>query len=293
MIEANSGKAEALDFTITTPSFNMLSYLKRCCASVRDQQEALFEHIVVDAESTDGTINWLMQNPQVVPIIGPDEGMYDAVNKGWKAAQGRFLAYLNCDEQYLPGTLAYVKAYFDAHPDVDVVFGDALLVQPDGSFIGYRKGYVPRRPFLATSHLYVLTCTMFLRRRVVEAGYLFDSQYKIIGDFDYVLRLLQAGFKAVHLKRYLSAFTFTGHNLSNDERAIREKVRLYTSLPFTLRALKYPLNGLRFMEKFLSGAYRQEMPLNYAVYTADTASSRTQFTVKKAENGWRWPVSQS
>ncbi|MCB8984002.1 MAG: glycosyltransferase [Ardenticatenaceae bacterium] len=291
MIKTDNGKVEEVDFSITTPSFNMLSYLKRCCASVQDQQGASFEHIVVDCESSDGTAAWLNSKSEIVKIIEPDEGMYDAVNKGWRAAGARFVSYLNCDEQYLPGTLAYVKAYFDAHPNVDVIFGDALLIRPDGSFIGYRKGYTPRRPFIATSHLYVLSCTMFLRRRVIAAGYLFDPQYKIIGDFDFVLRLLQAGFKAVHLKKYLSAFTFTGHNLSNDQNAAHEKMRLVHSLPITFRTLKYPLNVLRLIEKYFSGAYRQELPLNYAIYTAEPFLSRTEFTVTKAEHAWRWPVS--
>ena len=286
-------KGVCLDISVVTPSFNMLSYLKRCHASISDQKGVTFEHIVVDGESIDGTTEWLRKTPQVSDLIEPDDGMYDAINKGLKEAKGQVISYLNCDEQYLPGTLGYVKQYFDMYPEVDVIFGDALLIRPDGSFIAYRKGYPPRFLYIATSHLYVLTCTMFLRRRVIEAGYLFDCNFKVIGDFDFVLRLLRAGFKFVHLKRYLSAFTLTGNNLSYDEEAKKEKKWFYDSLPVYLKILKYPLNGLRLLEKVMWGAYWQKMPLEYAVYTTATATERTDFAIIEAKNAWRWPVFQS
>ncbi len=286
-------KVDLLDFSIITPSFNMLSYLKRCHASVVDQKVDAFEHIVVDAESNDGTVAWLREKTDVRSLIEPDDGMYDAVNKGLKIAKGQFVSYLNCDEQYLPGTLDYMKQFFNANPDVDVVFGDALLIRPDGSFIAYRKGYPPRWPYIATSHLYVLTCTMFLRRRVIESGYLFDTDFKVVGDFDFVLRLLRDGFKTVHLKRYLSVFTLTGSNLSYDEKAVQERERLYISLPLVLKMFKYPLNGLRLLEKAMHGAYWQKMPLKYAVYATENATHRTEFIVTRAKDAWRWPVFQS
>ena len=70
------------DFSIITPSFNMLDYLKLCCASVADQDGASFEHIVVDGASTDGTAEWLRQARNITSISEKDDGMYDAINKG-------------------------------------------------------------------------------------------------------------------------------------------------------------------------------------------------------------------
>src|SRR5262245_1448654 len=96
------------DFSIVTPSFNGLDFLKRAAASVRDQKGVTLEHIVVDACSSDGTGDWLRE-AGVKSIVERDEGMYDAVNKGMNIARGDYFAYLNRDEQYLPDTLATVK----------------------------------------------------------------------------------------------------------------------------------------------------------------------------------------
>ena len=109
-----------MNFSIVTPSFRNSRWLKLCIASVADQQGVEFEHIVQDSCSDDGTQNWLPQDKRVKAFIEKDTGMYDAVNRGYRRAQGDILAYLNCDEQYLPGALRAVGDYFAAHPEVEV-----------------------------------------------------------------------------------------------------------------------------------------------------------------------------
>src|SRR5205809_81991 len=88
--------------SVITPSFNMLEFLKRCHRSVADQGVHL-EHIVMDGGSSDGTAEWLAGSDVSLWQSASDAGMYDAVNKGLQLASGDILAYLNCDEQYLPG----------------------------------------------------------------------------------------------------------------------------------------------------------------------------------------------
>ncbi len=255
------------DISIITPSLNMLDYLKRCAASVADQEGGVFEHIVVDGVSTDGSIEWLAKENRIRSISEKDNGMYDAVNKGLKLAKGNILAYLNCDEQYLPGTLGFVKDYFDRHPRVDMIFGDLLLIRPDGSLVAFRKGYQPRWFYIVTSHLYVLSCTMFFRRRIIENGFFFDTCFQTAGDADFVVRVLRSGYCAKHIKRYFAAFTMTGKNLSNVDTGIREQNQLRNSAPRYLKVIRWPVNAARFTEKFFSGAYFQKKPLEYSVYT--------------------------
>ena len=86
-------------------------------ASVADQGVEA-EHIVQDACSNDGTLEWLLTDPRVKAFSEKDAGMYDAVNRGLRRASGEILSYLNCDEQYLPGALPHaVAAYFERHPE--------------------------------------------------------------------------------------------------------------------------------------------------------------------------------
>ena len=277
----------SFDFSIVTPSLNMLGYLKRCSASVADQDGVSVEHMVMDACSTDGTVEWLLENDRVISSVEKDKGMYDAVNKGFRRARGRILAYLNCDEQYLSGTLAYVKDFFGSHPQIDLLFGGGLLVRPDGSLIAYRKAYQPRWPYIWVSHLYVMSCTMFIRRRVIERGFLFDDNLRAIGDKRFVVVCLRNGFRAAYAKRYFSAFTMTGSNMSAGENAKREQREFLKATPPWVRVFWHPLNVLRLTEKTLAGAYRESFPLTYALYDSDDLEKRRKFVALQASFRWK------
>ncbi len=65
--------------------------------------------------------------------------MYDAINRGLRRAGGDILAYLNCDEQYLPRALQAVRGFFEQHPACEMVFGDVVMVGPQGEYLTIAK----------------------------------------------------------------------------------------------------------------------------------------------------------
>src|SRR4051812_46934451 len=173
---------ETMKFSIITPSFRNSKWLKLCVASVADQAGVELEHIVQDSCSDDGTQDWLPKDPHVKAFIEKDSGMYDAVNRGLKRASGEILAYLNCDEQYLPGALEAVAKTFAENPDADIVLADSIIVDAEGKFICCRKSLVPWRLMMWT-YMPTLTSSIFFRRRVLEDFNLyFDTRWKDIGD---------------------------------------------------------------------------------------------------------------
>ena len=275
------------DLSIITPSYNMLGYLQRCCHSVADQADVAVEHLVIDGGSTDGTPAWLAQQPRLCSLSEADEGMYDALNKGLDRARGNIVAYLNCDEQYLPGTLRFVADYFERHPRTDILFGSALLIRPDASLIAFRKAYQPRWYYILSSHLYVLSCTMFFRRRILDEGFRFNDQLRNIGDQDFVVRLLQHGYRAAVTERYLSAFTMTGANMGAHETTRHEQQRARDAASWWIRVFKIPLNAARLIEKLTSGAYRQKRPLDYALYASTEDTERRLFSSSSASFRWK------
>lgn len=197
------------------------------------------------------------------------------------------MGWLNCDEQYLPGALAAVAAEFELHPDIDVVFGDALLVRPDGSLAAYRKAHPLHPSWLVASHLYALSCALFFRRRVIEAGIRFDASYRMVSDLDFILNLLRSGHRTRHLSRYLAAYTLTGKNLTLDPRMTEERARLDNRQPAWIRAARPALNAARLLNKVWHGGYRQTSPLRYQLYV-DPLQARREFTADNPTFRWTW-----
>lgn len=275
-------------FSIVTPSFRSGNWLRLCIPSVADQgAEVLREHIVQDAGSDDGTLDWLPHDRRVTAVVEKDKGMYDAVNRGYRRASGEFLAYLNCDEQYLPGALARVAACFDANPDAAVVLADTLVVNPDGSYLCHRKAIRPGRLHtLVGSTLSFFTSSLFLRRSTVhQHGLWFDDRYRDQGDAAWALRLIQSGLRAVVLREFTSVFTETGDNMNLKPNAIREKAELVASAPAIARRARPVIEAVYRVRRWWGGAYRCA-PHDYQIFTQASPDRRQRFHVEHPTYKW-------
>jgi glycosyltransferase involved in cell wall biosynthesis len=263
-----------VSFSIITPSLNQSKWLRLCVASVADQEGVSVQHLVQDAASTDGTLDWLVQDPRTNVCVQPDSGMYDAINRGLQRAKGEILAYLNCDEQYLPGTLKRVEDFFNQRPGVDILFGNIVIVDENGEYMSHRKVQVPRLYHTWTCHLTTLSCAMFFRRRLIEpGGFFFNTQYRCGGDGEWMVRLLRSGIRMAELGDFTSVFTRTGANLSEGDRARKERRQLRATAPLWIR-LGSPLwvAHHRF-RRWRAGAYRQQ-PFEFGLYTSNSPGRR-------------------
>lgn len=274
-----------MKFSIVTPSFRNSQWLKLCIASVADQQGVELEHIVQDAGSDDGTLDWLPHDRRVRAFVENDNGMYDAVNRGWRRATGEILAYINCDEQYLPGALQAVAEFFRVHPEVDVVFADTVVVDKDGRFICYRKSLVPW-PHVVWICFPILTCSTFIHRRVLDKhGVFFDTRWRDLGDFFWVHEMMQRGLKMRLLRHFTSVFTDTGVNMNLGPNAQRERQLKNEMTPRWIWRLRWPLVQLHRARQVLRGLYFQK-PFSYAIYTMQSPDKRVEFHVQKPTGIW-------
>lgn len=276
------GRAD-VTFSVATPVLNGMPHLPRCIGSVRGQTGATREHVVQDALSTDGSAEWLEAQPDLVLACEPDKGMYDAVERAWSRSRGDILSWLNADEQYLPGALAKVEKVFRDRLDVDIVFGDAILVDPEGNLIAARREIPLRTTYVARTFLYSLSCTMFFRRSLLDAGDLaFEPGRRVAGDVALVLSLLENGRRTHHLDEYLALFMIDGRNLSLSTDGERERNEL--------RAGGRPAGMLaaaaRRVEKAMRGCYRQG-PLSYQ-WAEDEQPTYRQFTYQRAPTRFDW-----
>ena len=207
----------------------------------------------------------------------PDEGMYDAVNKGLKKGTGKICAYLNCDEQYLSGALGWVAHWFGEKPRQEVLFGDAIIVNPACGYICSRRAMVPQPLHALTSgNLSIFTSSTFFRSRLLDQGFVFDKKWKDVGDADWALRMIKAGISCRAPGIPLSTFAETGDNRNMRPQALREKEALRRSAPAWARILAPLILAAYRIRRLWAGAYSRRS-VQYAIYMMHAPAVRCEF----------------
>lgn len=261
-----------MKFTVVTPSFGQLAYLKRAAASIADQRKpgVEVEHVVQDGGSKDGTREWLETRKDIRGIAEADNGMYDAINRGIIKGEGDVFSWLNCDEQYLPDALDTVREFFVNNPTVDIAAGDTIVVDEQGEYMCHRKAVVPSPGILRLGRLPVQSSSLFFRARTVKGprAVLFDTKWKAMGDWAWLKELMDNGAKLARIPKFLSTFTDTGGNLGMSPRAISEMEEVRASLSSVQRASAPLVRGTDYAKKFMDGYYFQK-PYDYAIYDPD------------------------
>jgi GT2 family glycosyltransferase len=215
--------------------------------------------------------------------------MYDALNRGFKRAGGDVLGWLNADEQYLDNALDTVRRFLDEHPRADAVFGDYIAIAADGAPIAARREIPLRRWYAVNGTLYVQSCALFFRRRVLDRTGEFDPSFRIAGDKEWILRALDRGARFAHLRAYLALFSVSGSNLSRQPalRAESERVRrLHRAL--RVPALRLVPRLCRWAEKAARGCLGRRR-VSYRFIHPGTLSVRP--VSARVGSAWRWSAS--
>ena len=271
--------------SIITPSFRQPDWLRLCASSVADQEGVQYEHIVQEGSDDARVDSCVSQFPKLRFYREPDSGMYDAVNRGLAKARGDICAYLNCDEQYLPGALAQVANFFRSHPEIDVLFGDAILADSQGNPISYRRTVLPTLAHVHYVRLNTPTCSTFFRRTLIDRGFLFDPKWKVIGDQLWVESLLRSRIPMATLPEPLAVFTFTGENLSLTNFSSEDVARLNHSQSIIAGLRKAAAIIWLRTRKLFAGAYRSRK-IDIEIYTSESPFTRQR---KQARVGFSWP----
>ena len=213
--------------SIVTPSYNQGQFIERTLQSVASQTApgVAIEHVVFDGGSTDDTVAILKRfSPPVRWVSKKDKGQTDAVNQGICATDGEIIGWLNSDDIYYPGAIARVAAYFEANPEVDVVYGMADHIdREDNAFEAY-----PTEPWsFERLHQTCFICqpALFFRRKVVEDYGLLDESLNYCMDYEYWLRL---GLNSVRFD-YLEA-KLAGSRLYADNKTLGSRVKVHKEI---------------------------------------------------------------
>ena len=193
--------------SIVTPSYQQASFLEASLKSVLDQKYSKLEYIIMDGGSQDGSAEIIRRHaPHLAYWQSQKDGGHSAaLIDGFSRSSGEVMAWLNSDDLYLPGTLAYVADYFGKHPEVDAVYGHRVLINEVGHEVG--RWFLP--PHDGTMLLwsdYIPQETWFWRRGIYEKCGGLDPSMRFAMDWDLLLRMQRAGAVFHRLPEFLGAF---------------------------------------------------------------------------------------
>lgn len=228
--------------SIVTASFNAASTITDTLASVAGQQGVEFEHLVVDGASSDDTLKVIARhaNRRLSVVSEPDQGIYDAMNKGLRRATGDYLLFLNADDYLARPDSLKLAAEALARTGADCLFADTEFVGADGH-TPQRRLYSARRfaPWWLRVGAMPPHPSMFLRRNLMLELGGYDTSYRIAGDFDFVARaILRHGASYTRLPAVLTRFRVGGVSTSG----IGSKLALNREFARSLHNLDQPFS---------------------------------------------------
>lgn len=235
--------------SVITVTYNAAKELPATLESLAAQTFSDFEHLIIDGASSDDTLAIARKmSPKARIVSEPDKGLYDAMNKGLRAAKGDYILFLNAgDAFHAPDSL---QAYADAAgPDVDIIYGDTIVVD------NQRRVLRPRHldaPDILTkesfSHGMLICHQAFLCRRSLAPK--FDTAWRFSADYDWTIRVIEATRpgNCRNLHRVTIDFLDAGTTTQNHRASLGERfkiMRIHYGLAKTI------LRHLSFIPRFL------------------------------------------
>ena len=192
--------------SIVTPSYNHGKYIEKTIESVLLQNVNGLQYIIQDNMSKDETESILKRYENLASIyIEKDSGQANAINKGFSKSYGDIMGWINSDDILMPGALKYILNFFKNNPDVDVVYGDRLIIDSNGKQIG--RWILPKhRNYILSWSDFVPQETLFWRRSIWEKIGQIDEEFKYALDWDLLCRFREKGAKIRHLPEVLGGF---------------------------------------------------------------------------------------
>lgn len=236
-----------LKISVITVCYNMAEYIEKTILSVLSQDYPDLEYIIIDAESTDGTKDIIEKYRDRIAyyVSEPDNGMYDAIAKGFKKASGDILAWLNADDVYFPWTLSTVNKVFTDFPETQWLGGKYAFMNECGMLTEmYPKTSIRSRSDIANGWCRegilgpLQQESMFWRRELYTASGGLNISYRYAGDFELWMRFAKYS-ELAKIDLPLAAFRKRKSSLSKagKDKYHKEVERAISDNPFSPNVL--------------------------------------------------------
>lgn len=215
--------------SIITITYNAEKTLEQTFRSVYEQSYAEIEHIIVDGNSTDKTLNLIhkYQNNKMKWISESDDGLYDAMNKGIKIATGDYICFLNAGDTFFANnTIEEIMNSANHLPQPpDIIYGETAIVDKNGTFLHMRRLETPRYLNWKSFKKGMLVChqAFIVKRDQVEE---YDTNYRFSSDFDWCIRMMKKSSIIFNTQEVLINYLNEGVTTANRKASLIERYRI-------------------------------------------------------------------
>jgi glycosyltransferase involved in cell wall biosynthesis len=206
-------------FSIITPCFNRVTLIGATIESVIAQDYPDFEHWIIDGGSTDGTLDLLNRYRHLRVVSEPDNGVYDAINKGIRLTTGEIIILLNSDDLLVPGALSLSADIFRNAVGTMIVSAGCQIFRctPEGTEIEMHRYDDLRQYALSLRNVTVGTPNInarFFRRKVFDQIGAFDLAFPIAADRDFLIRAALRGLPDAPIAKVLYRYRWHAGSLT-------------------------------------------------------------------------------
>lgn len=213
--------------SVITIVYNNVRDIERTMLSVLNQTYSNLEYIIIDGQSTDGTLEVIHQfKNQLTRVVSEqDKGIYDAMNKGLALATGDYVLFMNSgDEIYSSDT---VEKVFSCEPDADIYYGETEMYDQQWQSLGQRRHRAPEtfswksfQQGMSVSHQ-----AIYIKRSIAEP---FDTKYQLSSDIDWIIKAAKKAHKIVNAHLYVAKYMVGGMSKAKHKQSLVERFDIFT-----------------------------------------------------------------
>lgn len=219
-----------IKLSVITVTRNAETTLERTLRSVAEQSCPDIEHIIVDGASADRTVEILLQwkHEGMKWKSEPDNGLYDAMNKGAAMASGSYLCFLNAgDTFHAPDTVERLMTSYPSDAPPDILYGETAIVDDKGTFLHMRRLKAPEELNWKSFRQGMVVChqAFFIRTPLFEP---YNTDYRFSSDFDWCIRMMKKSRTLHNSHMVLINYLNEGMTTANRKASLKERYRVMT-----------------------------------------------------------------
>jgi len=224
--------------SIITIVLNGEQYIEQTINSVLNQKNVKIEYIVIDGGSKDGTLQKIEKYKNSIDILisEPDNGIYDAINKGVKLANGSLIGIIHCGDFYEPDTLSLVYREFQ-RTSADVIYGDVKIIEPYSNYAFTH--YSRANHNLLKKNFSIFHPSTFIKRDCYIRNGLYNTNYRICADYEFILQLFLKNLNFQYVPVVIANFRSGGISGTKPKLLFKENFQIRKELLGTIKALIY------------------------------------------------------